>query len=87
MARDLVRVIQTRRRDEGLDVTDRVRVELIVPGDVAAALDTHRAWLAEQTLAVALDILVGEAPNGDGWADTLLPTHQRVWLRVTPQTA
>jgi len=71
LARDMVREVQNRRRDEGFDVTDRVRVEMMVPGDVAVALDTHRDWLAEQTLAVAVVITVGDPPDGVAWNDSV----------------
>ncbi|HEY2301359.1 MAG TPA: isoleucine--tRNA ligase [Acidimicrobiales bacterium] len=83
MARDLVRVVQQARRDGGLQVTDRIRLALSLPNAVAAALDGHRGWVAEQTLAVDLDIRVGEeAPPDSGWQAARLPDGQAVWLQV-----
>ncbi|HWG72849.1 MAG TPA: isoleucine--tRNA ligase [Acidimicrobiales bacterium] len=63
LARDVVRAVQNRRRDEGLDVTDRIRAELLAPADVAEAVEAHRSWVAEQTLSTDLDVRsVADAP-------------------------
>ena len=98
LARDVVRAIQNRRRDEGLDVTDRIQVELRVPPNVAGAVDAHRAWVAEQTLALDLDVAVdhgGGTETGNagtsahaiaenaGWSNAVLSTQQLVWLRIS----
>jgi isoleucyl-tRNA synthetase len=86
LARDVVRVVQTYRRDRGLDVTDRIRLELAVPDEVAAAVASHRDWIAEQTLALSVVTVDTEEPpeagEGDKWADATLPTGQRLWLRL-----
>jgi len=55
LARDIVREIQNARKDEDLVVTDRIRVWVEVASTGAlAALETHRDYIAEQVLAVAL---------------------------------
>ncbi len=83
MARDLVRAVQQARRDAGLQVTDRIHLELSVPAAVAVAVEGHRAWVAEQTLAVDLEILTGEdAPADQHWQEGRLPDGRAVWLRV-----
>ena len=51
-ARDLVREVQQRRRQLGLDVTDRIRLEVAGGRAVMATVDAHRGWIAEQVLAV-----------------------------------
>jgi isoleucyl-tRNA synthetase len=53
-ARDLVRMIQQARKDGGFDVADRVALALELPEDFKAALAEHRAYIAEQTLAVSI---------------------------------
>jgi isoleucyl-tRNA synthetase len=58
-ARDVVRLIQAERRDTGLHISDCIAVELDAPADVVAAVESHRSYVAEQTLAV--DIRVGVA--------------------------
>jgi isoleucyl-tRNA synthetase len=61
LARELVRVVQDARRAAGLDVSDRIVLGLVCDGDLAAARDTHRGFIAGETLAVAL----GEGPVTD----------------------
>jgi isoleucyl-tRNA synthetase len=62
LARDLVRVIQQARRDEGLEVSDRIRLMIDAPENVTAASRTHEALIRSETLA--LD--VGYSPVSDG---------------------
>jgi isoleucyl-tRNA synthetase len=53
LAREFVSVLQQARKSQGLDVTDRVRVAYDSPDPtVKAAIETHRAWIADEVLAV-----------------------------------
>ncbi len=52
MARDLVRLVQQARKDRGLAVTDRIRLQLHVDDAVARALRPHADWVGSQVLAV-----------------------------------
>ncbi|MBU1865307.1 MAG: isoleucine--tRNA ligase, partial [Actinobacteria bacterium] len=54
-AREVVKVVQGLRRDAGLDVSDRVTVcwQTADP-DLAAAIETHAAWIAGEVLAASL---------------------------------
>jgi isoleucyl-tRNA synthetase len=82
-ARDVVRLVQQARRDAGLEVSDRIRLEVAGPADVAAAVEAHRGWVAEQTLATSLDLLVAASRSNDaGWTDGRLPDGRPLWLRV-----
>ncbi|MDQ2725704.1 MAG: isoleucine--tRNA ligase, partial [Actinomycetota bacterium] len=56
VARDVVRLVQQRRRELGLAVSDRIQLTTIAPPPVAAALEIHRSWIATQTLATTLSI-------------------------------
>ena len=51
LARELVRTVQEARKQAGLDVSDRIRLRIEGSPDVAAALDAHRAYVMEETLA------------------------------------
>ena len=62
LARDAVREIQVARKDAGLHVSDWVDLELTAPAEMVAAVDAHRAYVMEQTLAVGLDLRVGDVP-------------------------
>jgi len=53
-ARDVVRIVQTARRDQGLHVADRIHLVLDLPDDVAGAVEAHRPYVMEQTLALEL---------------------------------
>ncbi|WP_432831127.1 isoleucine--tRNA ligase [Dactylosporangium sp. CA-092794] len=64
LARDLVRVVQQARRDAGLDVSDRITVVVDAPPSATAALETHRAFVAGETLAES----VTTGPVADGFA-------------------
>lgn len=64
-ARDLVRMIQQARKDAGLHVADRIALALDLPADFAAALATHRDYIADQVLAVSIG-------TGAAQADTQL---------------
>ena len=60
LARDAVRMIQQARKDAGLDVTDRIETRLALPAEMADAVDAHRDWVAEQVLAVSLEVTASD---------------------------
>ncbi|GAA1863213.1 isoleucine--tRNA ligase [Asanoa iriomotensis] len=62
VARDVVRVVQQARRDADLSVSDRIRVSLDGSSAVAAAVETHRDFVAREVLADA--ITFGSAAGG-----------------------
>ncbi len=73
VARDVARLVQQRRRELGLAVTDRIVVAIAAPPATATALETHRDWIAGQTLATSLSISAterhaGTAPPASGAA-------------------
>ena len=51
LARELVRTVQEARKQAGLDVSDRITLRIEGSPDVAAALDAHRDYVMEETLA------------------------------------
>jgi isoleucyl-tRNA synthetase len=59
MARDVVRLVQAARKDEGFEVTDRIRCHVDSTSQVVDALEAHRAWVAEAVLAVELSLAEG----------------------------
>jgi isoleucyl-tRNA synthetase len=65
-AREVIRLIQEARKNDGLDVTDRIRLRWsAADGDLAAALAEHEELIAGEVLAVSFG--PGEGP-GDGTA-------------------
>ena len=51
LARELVRTVQEARKQAGLDVSDRITLRIEGSSEVAAALDAHRDYVMEETLA------------------------------------
>ncbi|HEX9260552.1 MAG TPA: class I tRNA ligase family protein, partial [Acidimicrobiales bacterium] len=69
LARDVVRLVQQARRDAGLDVSDRIRLRLAGDGGALAALATHKGFVASETLAIDVEVVLLEgdgAEVGDG---------------------
>lgn len=51
LARELVRTVQEARKQAGLDVSDRITLGIDGSPDIRAALDQHRNFVMEETLA------------------------------------
>jgi isoleucyl-tRNA synthetase len=79
LARDLIRVVQQARRDAGLDVSDRIALLVAAPPAVAAAVETHRDFVAAETLATSLGLDEGatgfSGEVGDGETVTVAVTR------------
>jgi isoleucyl-tRNA synthetase len=58
LARDVARLVNEARKDAGLRVSDRIHLVIDAPGEVAEAVEAHRAWVSDQTLATEL-VLAG----------------------------
>ena len=66
LARDAVRHIQQARKDAGLDVSDRIHLVLHADEGSMGALETHQGFIAAETLATQISILVGSGELGVG---------------------
>jgi isoleucyl-tRNA synthetase len=51
IARDLVRFIQQARKDTGLDVTDRIILEIEAMQDITRIIESYKEFINEQTLS------------------------------------
>ncbi|MGA0566183.1 isoleucine--tRNA ligase [Rathayibacter sp. KR2-224] len=84
LARDAVRVVQESRKQAGLEVSDRIRLRLVLDRAGADAVRAHSDLVSSETLAVELDVDVddavadaaGSTPVGAGSA--LLVSLERV---------
>jgi isoleucyl-tRNA synthetase len=56
-ALELIRLINEQRKQEGLDLTDRI--ELRLPADQADLLAAHGDWIASEVLATKLTVAEG----------------------------
>jgi isoleucyl-tRNA synthetase len=59
-ARDIVRLVQAERREADLHISDTISLELDAPAAVIAAVESHRSYVAEQTLAVDIRLSVAD---------------------------
>ena len=70
LARELVRALNDHRKALGLEIADRVRVEVRASGPVAEAARRHGEWIAGEVLAVEWKTGEGGDPGraGEGFA-------------------
>jgi isoleucyl-tRNA synthetase len=54
--RDLIRDIQDLRKDQGLQVADRISLKLTVPSDRVNAIETHKPLIQNETLAELVEV-------------------------------
>jgi isoleucyl-tRNA synthetase len=63
LVRDLIRTVQMARRDAGLHVADHIRLVLELDEEAGAAVESHRRYLMEQTLADELEVAPLDGPT------------------------
>jgi isoleucyl-tRNA synthetase len=56
LARDLVRLIQMTRKEAGLDIADRIELAIAAPPEFAPAIEGHRRFISDETLALDLKL-------------------------------
>ena len=54
LARELVNKVQNLRKDQGLDVSDRIQVDLSGPAEVVEAAKTHENYIKNEVLCLAI---------------------------------
>jgi isoleucyl-tRNA synthetase len=64
LARELIRALNELRKTNGFALADRVTVKLRTPARIAAAANTHRAWIMAEVLATDFGTDEGEVPAG-----------------------
>jgi isoleucyl-tRNA synthetase len=85
-ARDLVRAVQQARRDAGLDVSDRITLEVAGAEFVHRAATGHRELVAGETLAAQLDVTLDlDALDRDAAdvTEVVVGEHYPARIRVT----
>jgi isoleucyl-tRNA synthetase len=63
LARDVVRAVQQARKDAGLDVSDRIRLEIEGDGIALLAIREHQDLIARETLALEMELIDGHGGN------------------------
>jgi isoleucyl-tRNA synthetase len=82
LARDLVRGVQNLRREMGLEVSDRINLELSGGVVLIRVLVAHAQWIADQVLATNT-LAVLDAPEGGGWSELQLSDDAVVAVRIS----
>ncbi len=67
LAREVVRAVQDARKQAGLEVSDRISLELGGDDELLAAAQEHESYIAGETLATS----VGYASDGTGEKATI----------------
>jgi isoleucyl-tRNA synthetase len=82
LAREVAHRLQALRREAGFEISDRIRVA--IGGDATAVerLASHRDWLAEELLAVELDLGPGASLTDAGQRETVSFDGLRLDLAV-----
>ncbi len=65
-AREIVHAVQNARKTAGLQVEDRIELSLTGARGLIEAAESHRDYLTGETLAVALELSLGEDGAGAG---------------------
>jgi isoleucyl-tRNA synthetase len=82
-ARDVVRIVQQARRDAGLAVSDRIRLDIGADGAVADAVRAHAGFFAAETLAVDLAVRPAAEVGGEPHPVALSTTGPTTGAAVT----
>ncbi len=65
LSREIVHAVQNARKSAGLQIEDRIELELRGDPALMAAAGTHRDYIARETLAVRVDLAEGSPAAGD----------------------
>lgn len=79
LARELVNKINTMRRDMGLEVTDRIRIELQTTKRVEACFQKYRDYITKEVLAVEVLFTACEGTPWDlNGEETYISIHKKI---------
>ncbi len=75
LAREVVRLIQDRRKKMGLNVEDRIHTCFEADGLLARAIETHADYIKNETLSVTV-----EHGKDDCQGEQLLLEGEQIWI-------
>jgi len=76
LAREVVRLIQDRRKKAGLNVEDRIHTCFEADGLLLRAVETHADYIKNETLSVAIEHGKGDGCEGE----QLLLEGEQIWI-------
>ncbi|MET0628912.1 MAG: isoleucine--tRNA ligase [Acidimicrobiia bacterium] len=65
IAREIIRLVNDTRKQDGLEIADRIRLQLWAGGRIEAAAHAHRDWIAREVLAVEFELVAGDRVPDD----------------------
>ncbi|HUX41890.1 MAG TPA: isoleucine--tRNA ligase [Rectinemataceae bacterium] len=77
--RDLVRGVQTLRKDSGFEVTDRIRLVVAGDDDLKRAFETYGDFVRDETLALGSHWASGPAIPGSSGSMSEIEAGEKVW--------
>ena len=86
MVREVIHHIQNLRRSSGLQVADRIELEIATDRAerLAYALTTHASLIAGEVLATSVEIVdLDSGPDADEWEGTVLVEIDGVPIRIS----
>jgi len=86
LARDVVRLVQNARKTAGLEVSDRIVLDLAADGELLSALREHRESIAGEVLATAVSVegeTTQDAPRGASHEESHEVAGHALTLRLT----
>jgi len=79
MARDLINRIQNFRKDSGLDVSDRIEITFLAPGEVKEVFERFGSYIKSETLAISIS--EGEKPWQFNTSFKLAGHEVNIWMK------
>jgi isoleucyl-tRNA synthetase len=83
LAREVVRKVNTMRRDADYQLTDSISISYKTEGKLAEAISAHQAYICDETLAVTLAAVADPAANGADRVDTIEVALEDTVLSLT----
>ena len=78
LAREIVSKVQNMRKNAGLELTDRIRLEYVSDDEVATAIDNFVEYIKEETLAESVNKQAEAGPGYETWEINGHPASLRI---------
>ena len=78
LAREIVSKVQNMRKNAGLELTDRIRLEFVVDDEVTAAMERFRDYIQSETLSVSVERKTSAGESFEQWEINGHQAHLRI---------
>jgi isoleucyl-tRNA synthetase len=80
IARELINRIQNLRKESGLDVTDKISLNISKHSEINSAVEKHKGYIGAQTLAVEVNLV--DSCNSTKARAVELEENVSIWLEI-----